>query len=183
MMELTQDSLKRLFEYDPMTGDLRHKERPREMFKTGRKGGEVAWRIWNSRYAGKTVSSRSGSGYLRVSLGGKRYSCHRIIWVMLHGYEPNEIDHINGDRTDNRAVNLREVSRRENMKNCAVRSNSGTGVTGVSYVKRDRKYIAYIGAGNKTKVIGRYLCLTAAAVARKAAEIEHGYHPNHGRAA
>lgn len=69
------------------------------------------------------------------------------------------------------------------MRNASLRNDSGTGVTGVSYSKRDDVFIAYIGVNKKTKVLGRFKTIKDAAEARKAAEAELGYHENHGRTA
>lgn len=182
MLELTKDLLNEIFSYDPETGVLTHKERPRWMFTKGYKAGETSWRTFNTQNAGNAVDNRN-HGYLRVNICGKRYSAHRIIWCMVYGEWPEEVDHINGDRGDNRLCNLRAVSRQENMRNTRIRNDSSTGVTGVSYSKRDDVFIAYIGANKKTKILGRFATIEDAVAARKAAEAELGYHENHGRAA
>lgn len=182
MIELTKDLLNLIFSYNPDTGGLTHKERPRWMFTEGYKGGETSWRTFNTKSAGKSATIKAGQ-YARVSVCGKRYSAHRIIWCMVHGEWPDEVDHINGDRSDNRLSNLRAVSRQGNMRNTCVRKDSATGVTGVSYAKRDDVFIAYIGVGGKTKVLGRFPTVEEAKSCRKAAEAELGYHENHGRAA
>lgn len=183
MIDLTQSLLNEIFGYDPETGVLYHKERPRWMFTKGYKGGETSWRTFNTQNAGKPITNVGGSGYLRVNIGGKRYSAHRIIWVMVHGEWPDEIDHINGDRADNRLCNLRAVTRQENLRNLARRSDNTSGYTGVSYSKRDDVFIAYITVDGHAKVIGRYGTAQQAAKARAEAEAELGFHPNHGRAA
>ena len=184
MKKLTQEYLKECFEYSAETGELHWKERPREHFKTGKQDGKTAWKTWNSQNAGKLVSSVNSSGYLRANIGGTRYSAHRIIWQLVHGYAPKgELDHINGDRTDNRICNLREVDHQGNMKNLARRSDNSSGITGVSYAKRDGVYIAYITIDKRMSVIGRFKTLEEAADARKEAEAKQGFHENHGRAA
>ena len=183
MINLTQNLLHEIFAYDPETGVLSHKDRPRWMFKSGYNGGETSWKTWNTQNAGKAVANCGSGGYLRVNINGNRYFAHRLIWVMVNGEWPEEIDHINGDRTDNRLCNLRAVSRQENLRNLAKRSDNSSGHTGVSFSKRDGVYVAYIGIGNKTKVIGRYSTAEEAAEARHNAQIDLGYHENHGRVA
>lgn len=178
MTELTQDTLKSLFLYDAETGDLIWRHRPRGMFPA-----EQPWKTWNTRYAGKVACNMSSDGYVRVNVFGKRYMAHRLIWMMHHGCWPEEIDHINGNRKDNRLVNLRAVDRAENMRNVARRSDNTTGHTGVSYSKRDGVFIAYITLGGVMKVIGRFATADEAAAARAEWQDRHGYHPNHGRAA
>lgn len=183
MIDLTQNLLHEIFAYDPETGALSHKERPRWMFKSGYNGGETSWRTWNTKHAGEPVSNCGSGGYLRVNINGRRYFAHRLIWLMTHGEWPEEVDHINGDRSDNRLCNLRAVDRQGNMRNTALRSNNTSGYIGVSYSKRDDVFIAYITVNKHTKVIGRYATAEQAAEARAKAQAEHGFHPNHGRAA
>ena len=183
MIDLTQSLLNEIFGYDPETGVLYHKERPRWMFTKGYKGGETSWRTFNTQNAGKPITNVGGGGYLRVNIDGTRYFAHRIIWMMVHGEWPNEIDHINGDKSDNRLCNLRSVSRQENLRNLARRADNTSGHTGVSLSKRDGVFIAYITVDGRMKVIGRYPTAGQAAQARAKAQAELGYHENHGRAA
>jgi hypothetical protein len=183
MSELTQTELQKLLSYDAQTGDLIWRHRPREMFCEGYNGGETSWKTWNSRYAGKLASNVGSGGYVRVNIMGKRYFAHRLIWMMVHGEWPEEIDHINGNRTDNRLCNLRAVNRQENLRNVARRSDNSSGVTGVSYSKRDGVFIAYINVSGVMKVLGRFETLEKAAAARSDAEKQYGFHANHGRAA
>lgn len=182
--DLTQDDVKRLFDYDDETGDLIWRKRDRSEFTAGRQNGEAAWKIWNSRNAGQKIRNLNTYGYLRVAVSGKRYFAHRIIWLWVHGEWPEgEIDHINGNRADNRIENLRVVDRQGNTRNLAARSDNTSGVTGVSYAKRDGVYLAYITVDKKVRVLGRFDSFDDAVAARKAAEKKHGFHPNHGRSA
>lgn len=183
MIDLTQDLLNEIFTYDADTGVLSHKERPRWMFTKGYKGGETSWRTFNTQNAGRPITNIGGGGYLRVNIDGERYLAHRIIWMMVHGEWPTEIDHINGNPSDNRLSNLRAVDRQENLRNLSRRADNSSGHTGVSFSKRDGVFIAYITVNKKTKVIGRYETAEQAAQARAKAQSELGFHPNHGRAA
>ena len=183
MTNLTQDFLCQILSYDADTGILTHKERPRSMFTSGYKGGETSWKTWNTQNAGKPITDIGSGGYLRVTIDGKKYQAHRIIWVLLNGEWPEEVDHINGAKTDNRACNLRSVNRQENLRNLARRSDNNSGYTGVSYSKRDGVFIAYITVDGHTKVLGRYATAEEAAAERAKAQDAHGFHPNHGRIA
>ena len=101
------DELRRIFTYDPETGALVWKQR------------DDVGAAWNARHAGqpafRTVHSE---GYLTGNIWRRKYYAHRVAFAMHHGRWPaGLIDHINGDRTDNRATNLREVGLSENAKN------------------------------------------------------------------
>jgi hypothetical protein len=96
---LTQERIRDLFDYDSETGHL-----IRKYTMGGQKPG--------------IADSMRNDGYYRVSIFGKRYLSHRIVWLWNKGYFPKkEIDHINHDRADNRIENLREVSTKENAQN------------------------------------------------------------------
>jgi hypothetical protein len=122
-------------EYDPVTGVLRWLPRP----------GEHAW---NARCAGRSVGSADGSGYLQTGWHGRRTRVHRLAFALHHGRWPvGEIDHINGNRADNRAANLREATRSQNMANTPVRRDSRSGVKGVRRHRAGR-WVASIGGSH-----------------------------------
>jgi hypothetical protein len=135
---LTQDELKRQLHYDPTTGIF-----TRNIIKTGRfKVGQEAGCF------------DSSNGYLKIGLNGKRYFSHRLAWLYVNGYFPDYIDHINGNRTDNRFVNLREASASQNAMNRGLPSNNTTGVIGVR--KHRNKFTAVVKINKKNKYIGIY---------------------------
>lgn len=169
----SQEELNELLRYDAETGRLFWKERSASLFQTKR-----AANIWNAQYPGKEAfTAYNAYGYREGRIFNGLHRAHRIIWAMHFGNASDDIDHINGDRSDNRLSNLRAVTRSENRRNCAVRSDNSTGVTGVK--KRKYGWQAYIG----THTIGNFKTFEDAVVARKAAEAEFGFHPNHGRPA
>lgn len=183
MTDITQERLAELFDYDRETGDLIWRERPRQMFTSGYKNGETSWKTWNTRNAGNPVRSINNHGYYRAAIDGHKHLAHRLIWMLVYGESPAEIDHINGCKTDNRLCNLRAADRQENMRNAARRSDNTSGFTGVSYAKRDGVFIAYITENGRARVIGRFNTAEEAAAAREAESTRLGYHENHGRAA
>ncbi len=172
--QLTQEYVRSLFEYDPETGVLTWKERPIESCKS-----KSAWMSVNARFAGKPAGAFH-RGYLRMIIGGVSYYLHRVIWLLVHGEWPETVDHIDGDKLNNRLVNLRSVSQRENMKNCRRSVRNTSGITGVSFRSADQTWIAYITQDGKRVHLGTFSAMDEAVSARKSAEKQFGYHPNHG---
>lgn len=104
------ETLREAFDYEPETGVLR-------------------WRA-TGKLCGQSVNT---SGYMAVMFRNTTLLQHRVAWVLVTGYWPNdEIDRINGIRTDNRLVNLREATRTQNQHNRIVRYDSSTGYKGVN---------------------------------------------------
>ncbi len=126
--EVSYERVRELFDYNPETGEVTR-------LKTTKPSTGQSVR---SKLVGKVVRSMS-KGYLNVKIDGYPYRLHRIIWLWYYGSFPeHDIDHINRDRADNRIDNLREVSRPCNVHNGKVRSDTSTGITGVSK-STDRK--------------------------------------------
>lgn len=142
---LTSQYMHECFEYQ--NGTLIWKERPIHHFADG-------WRqkIFNSRQAGK-VAGTPVDGYRNVNFRFGAISCHRIIFLMHHGYIPEEIDHINGDKSDNRIENLRACSRSQNMANTRPRGNK-TGFRGV--FENRKRFAAKIQINGKKKYLGNF---------------------------
>lgn len=179
---LTQEYLKECLHYDPETGVFVWKQRPESHFKT-RQG----WLIHLARYEGQPAghlnSSRKSLKYWEIRLDKNLYLAHRLAWLYVNGEMPLEqIDHIDGDGLNNSIKNLRVVSNQENNKNQSLRSTNKSGKVGVRWDNRLRKWSAYITVDGVFKSLGFYKDKNSAVSARVAAEILHGFHPNHGRA-
>lgn len=175
--------LRKLLRYEPETGKLFWRERQVEMFTDGKYSAERSCAAWNSALVGKeALAAPHKEGYKQGRIFGRIYLAHRVIWAMVYGEWPLKcIDHISGVRDDNRIENLRAVSQAENSKNQKRRSNNISGVTGVIWHRPTQKWQAYIKINGNQKHLGLFTALNEAAAVRKAAEAEHGYHPNHGR--
>ncbi|WP_420335450.1 HNH endonuclease signature motif containing protein [Roseibium sp.] len=103
-----------------------------------------------------------------MSVDGKIYRAHRIIFKMAYGRDPvGYLDHIDGDRSNNRLENLREVTPWENNMNRAAPASSNTGHLGVHWDISQQKFLATIGIGGKAVNLGRFLKICCAIAARK----------------
>jgi len=171
MIELpSQAELRMLVHYEPHTGKLTWLAR-------GVPG-------WDKRWAGKPAFNIPSNGYLVGVLHGRRsIGAHRVAYKYMHGVDALEVDHINGDRADNRITNLREVTTTENRRNAAMPRTNRSGIVGVHWRADRNKWVAYISLANRYTFLGYFATKEEASARRKAAECEHGFHPNHGRIA
>lgn len=149
-------ALKDILDYEPDTGFFRWK--PRE--STTREG-----KIFNTRFAGAVAGTINGHGYVQINISGRLHKAHRLAWLFVHGDCPALIDHINRDRTDNRICNLRQATKAQNAANSGATSRSKTGVKGVSWSDKENKWIAYIRVDGRSKRIGAFTEISAAASA------------------
>jgi len=108
-------------------------------------------------------------GYVVVRYEGRMVKEHRLVWFKAFGYWPKELDHINGDKTDNRLENLREVTRSENMLNIH-HSQGASGHRGVHFNKARGKYSAKIRINYKLHHLGFFLTAEMAAEAYRKAK-------------
>ena len=171
-MTLTQKIVRELLYYDYLNGKLYWLERSRKWFKS-----DHAMNAWNARYAGKEALASTLNGYNQITLFGKKEYAHRIVFLYNHGYMPKMVDHINGNRDDNRVENLREADDKINTRNSKKRSDNTSGETGVNFCKQTGKWMARCESIH----LGRYDTVeeAAQAVAAKRRELG-GYSPRHG---
>ncbi len=178
MSEMTPTVLQEFLSYCPETGDLTWRPRAPHWF-----ADEIQFKAWNAKYADKPAFfSVADSGYKVGQINHKPYKAHRIIWAIVHGEWPTGlIDHINGDRSDNRIENLRVVSPTGNMRNMRLPSRNKSGVIGVWWNKRIGKWTSQIRTDGGRVHVGDFSEKDDAIAARKAASERYGYHDNHGR--
>lgn len=135
---------------------------------------------WNGRYAGKpAINHLAKNGYRFGCLLGHGVSAHRVIFAMAHGYYPAEIDHIDGNRANNKLSNLRAVTRIQNAQNKKLPASNTSGYCGVR--TRGNKWVAQIKFDTKYIFLGAFSSIDEARAARQAAERCLGFHRNHGR--
>jgi len=161
---LTQDRLKEVLSYNPETGKF--------VWRVGRTG---------TAKAGSVAGYLNPLGYIQIMVDGKLYKAHRLAWLHVHGYSPeNQVDHLNGIRDDNRITNLREVSNACNLQNTKTYSTNTSGFPGVHWNKRDRKWQAYIRIQGKQYNLGYHDTALDAALARYTEEAWNpNWHCNH----
>lgn len=172
--DITPELCRQLLRYEPDTGRLFWRARSFDRFPDIRSA-----KIWNTRFANKEAFTARSKGYNIGTIDYVMVKAHRVAWAIYHGEWPEVIDHINGDPGDNRIGNLRSVSQAENMTNLSMRANNSSGVVGV-YLS-DGSWVAEIKIQGRRKYLGSFKSIEDAASARKAAELEFGFHKNHGR--
>ena len=178
----SQETLKKLFRYEPDTGKLFWREQTPDMFEDGKYSAERKCKAWNSKYAGKeALTADDGQGYKKGIIFKVSYRAHRIIWKLVNDEEPPQIDHIGGNRSDNRLHMLRASDSLDNSRNRKVPSWNTSGVIGVRWYKRYKKWIARINVEKVDIHLGYFDDFDEAVAARKAAEKKYGFHKNHGR--
>lgn len=119
----------------------------------------------------------SGRGYKEGVCNGSKVYAHRLIFFIANGYSPKEVDHINGNRSDNRPSNLREVDRKQNSKNKACKSP----IVGVGWDKSRGKWRSQVMVDGCAVFLGRFGCFGQAVGARISANEKYNFHKNHGR--
>jgi hypothetical protein len=137
---ITQETLKQKLEYNAVTGNF-------VWMVVGKNG---------SAFYGAPAGTVGKRGYLSVKIEGINYKCHRLAWLYTYGTLPLGIDHIDGDKLNNRIDNLRECTQSTNTMNRARGSNNTSGFKGVSWYPSRSKWLARCSAHGKRKHIGFY---------------------------
>ena len=123
-------------------------------------------------------------GYRVIKVNGKLYKAHRLVFLYMTGkFPPDEIDHLNHLRYDNRFVNLRHATRVENSRNRSMNSNNTSGFNGVYWHEGASKWRVRIRVNGKDKHLGLFTDMDDAIIARKKANVENEFHANHGEVA
>jgi len=158
---LTQARLRDVLLYDHTTGLFFRKTKHKR---------------WANKPSGccKRGPRSNGGGYIVIDVDGVAYRAHRLAFLFMNGRWPiGDLDHINGNRSDNRILNLREATRSQNNCNASLRRNNKSGVTGVSWVRKLSKWTARVSLGNAPVYLGVFNTFDEAVTARKAAANKH----------
>lgn len=161
MKNFTQSGLLSVFNYNEQTGEITHNLNTRRCIR------------------GALATHKHTEGYLQLTIGGKDYLAHRVIWFMKTGIWPDQIDHQDHDRSNNIWTNLSDVIHRKNQMNMSLKSNNSSGVNGVRILP-SKRYCAFIMVQGKQISLGTYDTLDEAKSARQSADIKYGFHSNHG---
>ena len=122
--------------------------------------------------AGDVAGSKGKDGYMVVNFAGKKTPAHRIVWALHNGPTDMMIDHINGNRCDNRLENLRLVTEAQNHMNTSLRSNNTSGTKGVRWHAQRGKWNARIKLNGVERSLGMFSDIKDAVSARMGAELK-----------
>lgn len=150
MNQVSVARLRELFTYDPATGTLTRKQSA------------------GCRMAGTAVDSAERKGYFRANVDGQRLKAHKICWALHTGFWPDlQVDHINGNTSDNRMSNMRLATNQQNCANQRTPKNNTSGIKGVS--ARNGRWVAGIKVDGVRIHLGTFDTRERAAAAYAAA--------------
>lgn len=160
-MMLTAERLRHLFSYNPDTGVFTRRISLSNRVKVGE----------------EIVGSPNEKGYLRFHVDGWLYKAHRLAWLYVHGEWPDQLDHINGDKADNRIANLRLATTKQNHGNRPKNRNNTTGYKGVHLHDKNgrlaKPFVATIYVNGRGIHLGMFATAEAAHAAYVAAAQKH----------
>ena len=164
MVDLTYDLLHELLEY---------------------RGGILYWKVSRSNNkikAGDVAGCKNKVyGYVHVSINGKPFPAHRIVWKMHNKEDAELLDHINGIRWDNRIENLRAATANQNQHNRKLNKNNPSGIKGVCWSERHKKWKANVRHQGKLYYLGYFSDIKDADNAARTFRVaNHGEFANHG---
>jgi len=177
LADLSLEYLKECIEYNPETGIAIWKERPLHHFKNTSNMIST-----NSQTAGKEINTINSHGYYRFTINYSTYLLHRVIWKLMTGKDTDKfIDHIDGDKLNNKWENLREATPRQNVQNIGKKSHNTTGYKGVQKVDNNTWKSTIRDNNGKTVSLGFFPTPEDAHKAYcEAASAYHGEFANYG---
>lgn len=165
---ISQEELKSIFHYCPQSGEFTYIKKVSKKINLGQKAGTIQ-------------KTHAGKSYIHIIIDGYRYRAHHLVWLYVYGYIPSMIiDHIDGDGTNNRLLNLEEKTSLENHKNKRLFRTNKLGIAGVYWRPDRRVFSAQIKVNRVNKHLLNTVDFFEACCARKSAERSLGFHENHG---
>lgn len=160
---ISLDRAKEVLEYDCHSGLLKWLKSPCSWISAGDTAGSL----------------HKQTGYIYVVVDQRKYKAHRLAWLLHHGVWPDDaIDHIDGNRQNNRIDNLRAATYAQNQQNRTLDIRNKSGYTGVSWDKGHQKWIAKICFQRKQRTLGVFANVEDAAKAYANAKAElHTFNP------
>ena len=136
---MTQDELKAILSYNQETGIFTWINSPRRGFN-GKQAGYLTY-----------------DGYISITVNKKHIMAHRLAWFYIYGIMPKDmIDHINGNKTDNKISNLREATNQQNQRNSKISKRNTSGIKGISWCESRKKWEVTININKKNKKLGYF---------------------------
>lgn len=165
-LPVTAEQLKQLLHYDAPTGVFR--------WRVSRKNESILpWSV---------AGSLDGRGYVQIRICGRRQKAHRLAWLYMTGEDPaDEVDHVDGVRSNNAWFNLRPASHKQNAENIKLRNDNTSGFRGVCFDKRRGQWMSKVEHHRKQYNLGYFDTAEQAADAARAKRAELFTH-DHGRA-
>jgi len=138
--------------------------------------GKLVWKVKRKRVnVGDLAGVVHPNGYLRTGLNGRIHLNHRLIFMFHHGYLPEIVDHIDGNKLNNKIENLRGANKITNQQNQKIKKENTSGYKNVSFCKQTKNWVVQIKVNGRSKTVGRYADIEFAdLVAQEARAKYHG---------
>jgi len=121
----------------------------------------------------KAFTTKDERGYIKIRIGKKRFRAHRLAFLFMTGKMPNNIDHINGIKDDNRWDNLRECTQNQNCRNRKVNNSSTTGMKNLLWLPDIKQWIVLINVDGKRYQYGPFFDRDIAELVVLGARVKH----------
>ena len=119
--------------------------------------GKLVWKVKRKRVnVGDLAGVVHPNGYLRTGLNGRIHLNHRLIFMFHHGYLPEIVDHIDGNKLNNKIENLRGANKITNQQNQKIKKENTSGYKNVSFCKQTKNWVVQIKVNGRSKTVGRY---------------------------
>ena len=177
----TAECIRQILDYNPKTGIFVWKRRSPNVFKDGGHSREHKCAVWNTKFAGKNAGTINNKGYGSIVIRGIAMAAHRLAFLYVNDIYPNDqIDHIDGNRSNNKISNLREAVNGQNRNNAKLQKNNTSGDKNVHYCKSAKKWLVRFNINEKKITVFRSRDLELSAlVASEWRDYLHGEFARH----